>query len=76
MADFVLSALENSANSDKVQSIARVIRATSQVSVLVFNENTLKKTAYSFKKMFIFVGCQWQFVHVDGRVSRYELPKK
>ena len=52
MADFVLSALENSANSDKVQSIARVIRATSQVSVLVFNENTLKKTAYSLKHVY------------------------
>ena len=32
MADFVLLALENAANSDRVQSVARIVKATSQVS--------------------------------------------
>lgn len=31
MANLALSALENAANSEKVQSIARVLKATSQV---------------------------------------------
>ena len=31
MADFVLTALENAANSERVQSVARIVKATSQV---------------------------------------------
>ncbi len=48
MATFALSALENAANSDKIQSVVRIVKATSQVSVndlmkklLQFNSKTI-----------------------------------